>query len=203
MRPSLTTLLCTCLSLAIAAAACDDHGHKHNENEVFTTVILTFTPSGGGTPFVATVNDPDGDGGGAPTIDPISLSAGTFNLTVKFENRLETPAEDITVEVMNESDQHQLFFTNTAVNGPASNQTGAPLTQAYGDMDAKGLPIGLTNSVTAAKGTGTLTVTLRHMPPLNDKAVKVAGLAMMVRDGGFSAIGGSTDVQVSFPVTVQ
>jgi hypothetical protein len=122
---------------------------------------------------------------------------------VKFENRLENPPEDITKEVQDEGDAHQVFFTGNAVNGPASNQTGAPVAHSYADTDAKGLPIGLANKVTAATGTGMLTVTLRHLPPVNNMAVKSATLADMVRSSGFSAIGGTTDAQVTFPVTVQ
>jgi hypothetical protein len=191
------------LTLFLTAVGCgDDEKGSGNENEVITTVTLTFTPSAGGTPIVARFNDPDGNGGGAPTIDPINLTAGMFDLSVTFENRLETPPANITEEVEDEADEHQVFFTGSAVNGPASNQANAPLIHAYTDMDAKGLPLGLANGITARKGTGTLTVTLRHMPPANNMPVKTASAADMVRASGFSAIGGSTDAQVNFPVTV-
>ena len=193
------------VTLAIVPVGCgEDSADGGNEGEVITTVTLTFTPSGGGTPVVAAVDDLDGDGGNAPTIRPVTLTAGIFDMSVRFENKLENPPEDITEEVEDEADQHQVFFTGNAVNGPATtNQAGAPLMHSYGDTDLKGLPIGLANKVTAVKGTGMLTVTLRHLPPVNDMAVKSATLAETVRSGGFSAIGGDTDVQVTFPVTVQ
>jgi hypothetical protein len=193
------------VTLAIVSVACgEDSAGGGNEEEVITTVTLTFTPSGGGTPVVAAVDDPDGDGGNAPTVQPVTLTAGMFDMSVKFENKLENPPEDITEEVEDEADEHQVFFTGNAVNGPATaNQPGAPLMHSYDDTDAKGLPIGLVNKVTAAKGTGMLTVTLRHLPPVNNMAVKSAALAEMVRNSGVSAIGGDTDVQVTFPVTVQ
>lgn len=199
--------LCLALSLSTLAfvASCDDDDHSHNEGEVITTVVLTFTPAGGGTAITATFNDPDGDGGAAPTVDPINLARGvTYNTTVRFENRLETPAEDITLEVADESDEHQVFFTGTAVNGPASNQPSAALTHAYTDTDAKGLPIGLASTFASANaaGSGTLVVTLRHMPPVNDTAVKTATSATTVRDSGFSALGGENDASVTFQVTV-
>jgi hypothetical protein len=188
-------------------AACGDDGDDHdhdNENEVITTVTLTFAPEGGGSAVVAAFDDPDGDGGEAPTIDPIDLADGAaYALSVSFENRLEDPPEDITVEVEDESDQHQIFFTGTAVNGPASDVPGAPLTHAYDDEDRNGLPIGLTNTIDAAVGTGELTVTLRHMPPVNDTPVKTADAAAGVRDNGFASLGGSTDAQVTFDVTVE
>jgi len=188
----------------IGFSACgSDEATVENENEVFTTVILTFTPEGGGTPVVAKVNDADGDGGNPAVVEPIVLAAGAYDLSVKFENRLETPAEDLTVEVKDEGDQHFVFFTGTAVSGPASAQLMAPLTQAYSDLDVKGLPIGLSSKIAAVAGTGTLTVTLRHMPPVNGLAVKTAASPETVKASGFATLGGSTDVQVSFPATVQ
>jgi hypothetical protein len=204
---SLKTLayLCLCASLApaLACGGDDDGGPDENEPEVITTVGLTFTPMGGGTPMTFEFDDPDGDGGDPPVIDPIELAAGTFTVAVSFENRLEDPPEDITEEVADESDEHQVFFTGSGVDGPASDSAGAPLTHDYDDEDANGLPVGLENTMTAAAGTGDLTVTLRHLPPINDVAVKVSGLAAQVRDGGFSSIGGSTDAQVTFAVTIE
>jgi hypothetical protein len=196
-----STILCASLLFLVPACGGDDDGGG-NENEVITTVVLTFTPAAGGAPLTFEVDDPDGDGGAAPTIDPISLPAGSYTLRVGFQNRLETPAEDIGEEVSDEAAEHQIFLTGTAVNGPATNQASAPLTHAYADTDTNGLPVGLANTITAATGSGNLTVTLRHMPPVNDTAVKTANVAMQVRSGGIASIGGSTDVSVTFPVTV-
>lgn len=191
------------LAFAAAAAGCghDDHDHDH-ENEVITTVSLTFTPTGGGAAVTALWNDPDGEGGNPPMIGPVNLAAGMYDLALKFENRLETPPTDITKEIRDEGGDHQIFFTGTAVAGPSSNQMGAPLTHSYADMDSKGLPIGLANKITAAKGTGMLTIVLRHLPAVNNMPVKVAGLAENVRDKGLASIGGSSDAEVTFPVTV-
>jgi hypothetical protein len=188
---------------SVAACGDDGHDHDHNEEEVITTVALSFAPSGGGAAITAEFDDPDGDGGQAGTADPISLTAGTYTLTVRFENRLEDPPEDITAEIEDESDAHLILFTGSAVNGPASNQPSAPLTQSYADMDANGLPIGLESQIVAAAGTGTLTVTLRHMPEVNGAAVKTADVLDTAKTSGIGAIGGSTDAMVNFMVTVQ
>ena len=198
--------LTTLALLTVGPAACsgEDGPGTGNENEVFTTITLTLTPMAGGSPVVAVVDDPDGDGGKAPTVQPIALSPGMFDMSVKFENRLAKPPENLTEEVEDEATQHQIFFTGNAVNGPASNAPGAPLTHTYADMDSKGLPLGVVNRITAAVGMGTLTVTLRHLPPINDVPQKMAGLADAVRMmGGFAGIAGSTDVQVTLPVRVQ
>jgi hypothetical protein len=181
----------------------DGGGDGGNVEEVITTVIVTFTPTGGGAAVIAEFDDPDGDGGEPPTVDAIDLTAGDFMASVGFENRLEDPAEVITEEVADEDDEHQIFLTGTAVNGPASDQAGAPLDHSYADQDANGNPVGLTNMVTATAGTGTLTVTLRHLPPVDGNEVKVSGLAESVRTGGIGSIGGDTDVSVDFEVTVQ
>jgi hypothetical protein len=199
-----STLVACSLWLIPLFAACGDDGGTSNENEVFTTVTLTFTPQGPGTPVIAAFDDPDGDGGAAPTIDPIRLAAASmYTMAVTFENRLESPPEDITAEVADEADEHQVFFTGTAVDGPAAYNPGAPLTHTYADQDINGLPIGLSNTIVAAVGTGELTVTLRHLPPVNETPVKTADLAQQVAGAGFSTIGGSTDVQVDFDVTVE
>lgn len=195
--------LCAVLVVSGAAACGDDGSDGGNENEVITTVELTFTPTGGGTAIVAAADDPDGDGGNPPSIDPVNLANGvTYTMTVRFQNKLETPPEEITDEVRDEGTEHQLFFTGSAVKGPATNNTIAPLTHDYADTDSGGIPIGLTNTIVAATGNGQLTVTLRHMPPINNNAVKVADVATQVKSGGIQSIGGDTDAQVTFAVTV-
>jgi hypothetical protein len=202
LRHLFSLLLATSLSVHTACSDDDVEGNG-NEEEVITTITLSFTPAGGGAAVTAAFDDPDGDGGEAPSVDPIDLAtATTYDLTVRFQNKLETPPEEITDEVRDESDQHQLFFTGTAVNGPASDQPAAPLTHTYADTDANGLPVGLSNSIVTTSGTGTLTVVLRHLPPVNDVAVKVAELASTVRADGLAALPGESDVQVDFAVTV-
>lgn len=187
--------------LMILVGACgDDGGSSGNEQELITTVELAFAPMGGGTTITAAFRDDDGDGGNPPTIDPVDLTAGTYTLTVKFLNEIESPAEDITTEVMDESDVHQLLFFGTAVNGPATNNPSAPLVHSYGDTDANGFPIGLTNTIVATHGTGNLSVMLRHMPPINGTAQKTAEVAGIVKSGG--ALPGEADASVTFTATV-
>jgi len=194
----------TSLVLVGSLVACDEQAANGNEGEVITTVTLSFTPSGGGAAVTATFDDLDGDGGDPPVIDPLNLADGTtYTATVQLSNKLEDPPEDITLEVADESYEHQLFFTGTAVNGPANEEPGAPLAHGYADADANGLPIGLANTMVATTGSGQLTVTLRHLPPVNDVAAKTADVAVQVKESGFVAIGGQTDVQVSFVTTVQ
>jgi hypothetical protein len=181
--------------------ACSDDGGAANDNEVITSVMLSFEPTAGAA-VTAEFNDPDGDGGQAATVQPITLTNNTtYTLEVRFQNRLETPTEEITTEVMDESDAHLLLFTGSAVVGPATNNTTGPITQAYADLDANGLPIGLKSTITAHTGTGMMIVTLRHMPP-EEPPQKAADTLAKVKAGGIDSIGGSTDAQVMFEVTV-
>lgn len=189
------------LMILAVLAACGGDGGSSNDNEVITTVILNFAPASGPA-ITATFNDPDGDGGQAPTVDPVNLAAGNYTLTVQFQNRLVTPTEESTDEIRDEHDFHLLLFTGTAVVSPASSTATGPLTQAYADTDDNGLPVGLTDTITARPGTGQLTVTLRHMPP-EEPPVKAADTLATARAGGVDSIGGSTDAQVTFAVTVQ
>jgi hypothetical protein len=183
-------------------AACPgDDGGSSNDTELITTVVVSFAPTSGST-VTATFDDPDGDGGQAPTVDPVNLAPGNYTLTVQFQNRLVTPPEEITDEVRDEQNFHLVLFTGTAVVGPATTNATGPLMQSYADMDGNALPVGLTNGIVASAGSGELTVTLRHMPP-EQPPVKSSSTLMDAMTGGIDSIGGSTDAQVTFTVTVQ
>ncbi len=177
-------------TVPLLLAACADVGKptEPNPEEVITTVLLAI----GGAEYAWT--DPENDG--APVIDPILLAPGAYPFDVRFQNGLEDPPEEITEEVAAESDEHQVFFTGSAV------ADGVVVVVAT-DLDENGLPIGLTGELTASVGAGELTVTLRHLPPESDVAVKTADLTEAVAADGVDSIGGSTDAEVTFAVTVE
>lgn len=188
--------------VAAFSAACGDPGGGEDANELITRVELTFAPAGGGSAQTFRFDDDDGDGGYPGMSETVTLIAGTsYELTVAFQNALEDPPEDITLEVRDEGIEHQVFFTGSAVVGPATANTTGPLLHAYADTDDNGLPLGLTSAITASAGSGELVVTLRHMPP-EAPPEKSANSAAQVAAGGFAAIGGSSDAQVTFVVTV-
>ncbi len=185
------------LSILVLLAACGDvekPGGEGNAEEVITTVTLVLTP-GAGEPITATFSDPDQDGD--PVVDAIAMSdAEDYAVAVTFTNELEDPPEDITAEVAAESDAHQVFFTGSAIDAGF-------VAYAYGDEDANGLPVGLAGTLTTGgAGAGTLVVTLRHLPPEGDVAVKTGTLADDVAAGGFEAIPGESDVSVTFELAV-
>lgn len=193
--------------MLLLTGGCGDPGDgpgQDEEGEVITTVVLTFTPQAGGDVLEVSWADPENDG--SPVIDDILLAdADDYDVTVAFLNELEDPAEDITAEIEDEAEEHQVFFTGSAVEGPATGTNASAVVQhAYADEDAGGLPVGLDNTFTTlGVGTGQLTVTLRHLPPENGADVKVAVLAEDVAAGGFASIGGDNDVEITFDVEVQ
>jgi|TARA_B110000908_G_C10256217_1_gene455662 hypothetical protein len=157
-----------------------------NEEEVITTLNLTLTPDVGGTPVLLTFQDLDGDGGNPPTITGGTLdTSANYTCSLELLNELEIPAGDISQEVQEEAEEHQFFF-HTSVSG---------LNIAYDDMDANGNPIGLSTIVTTNEvSSGTITVTLRHLPNKDASGVST---------GDITNAGGETDIEVTFDVEVQ
>lgn len=181
-------------SLAVFAAiltttACgSDDPEPVNEEELITTLRVTFTGTGPneGEVVTATFKDLDGTGGNDPEItNPVLAANGSYDVSVAFLNEAESPAENITLEVQEEGDEHQVFFV-------ANNIT---FTYQYDDQDVNSKPIGLSGSVlVGAAGTGTLQVLLIHEP--NKDATGVSG-------GDPTNAGGETDISVTFNVTIQ
>jgi hypothetical protein len=176
------------LIVGLMITSCDkDDPEIPNEEELITTVILTLTTEdGSGDPVELTFTDLDGDGGAAPIIQTSALSANTvYRGSVAFLNELESPAEDITEEVIEEDLDHQVFY-RSSVSG---------LNVSYDDNDSEGNPLGVSTMIsTSSAGSGTLTITLRHEP--NKDGDNVA-------DGDITNAGGETDVEVTFNIDVE
>ncbi|WP_068839999.1 hypothetical protein [Pontibacter akesuensis] len=180
-RPSLAAFLMGTL-LITSACGDDDNPKPVEEGELITTMTMTLVPQGKGGMVTVTYTDPDGDGGAAPTSEPLNLAANTtYDATIMFADDSPNGAGDLTPEIMEEGTDHEVFFTSN----PASL-----LTVAKTDADANGRPIGLTATVTtAAAGTGTLMVMLKHQPDMKGNTS--------------DSTKGETDVQAMFNVTVQ
>lgn len=138
-------------------SSCKKDDDEENEEEVITTMQLTFVPVGGGTTVTYKFDDPDGPGGGSPTIDEIVLAPNkAYNVTLQLLNKTVTPAEDITLEVAAESQAHRFYY---------EVQGGLNLTISNLNNDANGVHLGITSTwTTGAASTGKANVTLRHYP---------------------------------------
>jgi hypothetical protein len=200
MRRILAILFLATVGCSDTETPGDDHDHDHDhDNELMNEVILNFESTTGGDDVVITWTEDTAE------TDLIVLSdADDYSLSLGFWNTLGTEDENVTIEINDEADEHQVFFTGGGVVGPASDSMDAIVTQSYSDFDSNGLPVGLENTITTdAVGTGEFIVTLRHMPPESGVAVKTETLADDVLADGFSAIGGNNDVQLTFTIEVQ
>ena len=175
-------------SMMLLTLSCEkDDPHVPHEEELITTVKLIFTPTEGGSPVEFIFKDLDGDGAKAPEITNGKLKSNTtYTAKISLLNELESPAHDITKEVEEESDAHQLFYIV---------DSGLKLTATYTDKDSKKFPIGLQMKFqTFEPSNGNLTVILKHEPNKS---------ASGVSDGKLDNAGGETDIQATFNVTIE
>lgn len=180
------------LSLALFTNCSSDDDNNDpqaiNEEEVITTLKVTLVPLTGGDTITFTTQDLDGDGPDAPVVTVSGdLTASTsYTGSVQVLNELESPAENITLEVLEEDEDHQFFYT-------FSNNSDVSV--AYTDQDENGNPIGVSFTLTtnAARTDDTLTVILKHEPNKD---------AQGVSDGDITNAGGETDVEASFTFDV-
>lgn len=169
--------------LFVSCSSDDDTPVKVNEEEVITTLTVTLAPNGGGTAIILQTRDLDGDGPNAPVVTVSgNLATGvTYNGAIVLLNETVNPPENITVEVEEEAEEHQFFYT---LGG------GLDVTTAYSNFDTNGNPLGTQFTLTAgAASSGTLTFTLRHEPTKPNT--------------GLGDAGGETDIAATFNVTVQ
>jgi hypothetical protein len=161
----------------LSLVSCKKDDAPDDENELITTVLLTFTSEEGGVSSTFAWRDLNLSG--SPSIETINLSAGiAYTLTVSVLDETKNPAEDITEEIEEEDDEHQIFFFANP---------GGLMSLDYLDTDKNDLPVGLKMRVVAGStGNGTLRAVLKHAPG--------------TKDGQFAT--GSTDFDVIFPVVI-
>ena len=156
-----------------------------NEEELITTVKVTLT--NGSNSIVLQSKDLDGDGPNAPVVTVVGniLANTTYVGSVQFLNESVNPADNITEEILAEDEDHQIFYQLSSGLG----------TITYTDIDSNNKPVGLGFTYqTNAAGTGNLVVTLRHLPSKS---------APGVASGNIANAGGSTDAEVTLPITIQ
>ncbi len=172
-------------SVMLAGTSCEDDEPKPivDEQEVITTVKLSLVPEGKGQNVTATFSDPDGTGGNNPTVETLVLAPNTtYKMTVTLSDDSQATSKDLTAEVKNKGDEHELFFDKVG----SLNITSVQKT----DMDKNNRPIGLEATiVTGAASTGKLRVTLKHQPGLKGNTSDISK--------------GATDVQAEFPAVIQ
>lgn len=173
-------------------SSCSEDNNKSTpviEEELITTLTAIYTPQGGGTAVTLESKDIDGSGNPMITISGPFAQNTTYNGVVTFKNESVNPAKDITIEIKELAEEHQVFYEKT---GSLNNFTYAT---AMDNFDANGNPVGLQSVfTTTGAATGDLKITLVHLP--NKSAPGVSS-------GNITNAEGSTDAQAIFPITVE
>ena len=154
-----------------------------NEEELITTLKVTLVPVSEGNTIVLTTRDLDGDGPNEPEITISSnVTAGvTYNGTIELLDETKSPADNITEEVEEEADEHQIFYTIGS---------GLDVSVTATNLDSNGYCLGTEFELTAnTASNGSLTFTLRHEPTKPNQ--------------GLSSAGGETDIAAIFSVIVE
>lgn len=177
--------LLACIGITFMACSNDDDVPEPvNEEETITTMTITLVPDGGGTNITIQTQDLDGDDGPNTPVRDISgnLAANTtYNGSVVFLNETESPAEDITEEVEEEDEEHQVLYV---VSGNIASVS-------YDDVDGNGNPVGLEFTiVTGDAGNASFSATLLHEPKKPN-------------DGTLADAGGETDFTDTYTLTVE
>lgn len=173
--------------ILLSVLSCGDEPVIPNPEEEITSLTYTLTSVGGGSVAVFSFRDTDGDGGNPPQITIDTLQSGTiYTGEIELLNESTNPVTDVTLEVLDEDDDHQFFYSTAGLNAIIS----------YTDLDSNGFPVGHTTTLTSGgPGTGALKITLRHLP---DKT------ASGVNTGDILNAGGETDIEVTFaPIVIQ
>jgi hypothetical protein len=171
--------------MAAGLQGCSESATSNGQNvehDEITTVTLTMTNTSTLSTQAFVWEDIDGVGGKGPNrIDTITLAADSvYKGSLAFENRKVVPTVNVTTDILNERNNHQVFYT----------KTGAVMTITTTDLDARNLPLGLKTSWTDVRSSvGALTVSLSHYPDSTTKKGTNPST--------------STDVNVTFPVVIR
>lgn len=164
------------LGLVFLFVACEPtEPEPENDEETITEITLSFSDSAGNI-LVTKAVDPDGDGPENLVFDdPLTLKTSTdYTLTIELFNGIAN--EDITAEVQQEGDEHQLFFgwsegLFTQPEG-TGNITDAAGNVNYLDGDVNSLPLGIVTQWVTGTMTGSemdFQVILKHQPDIKSE----------------------------------
>ncbi|BAO55672.1 hypothetical protein [Nonlabens marinus] len=161
----------------------DDTPVQINEDELITTVeyeMINTADASNVVTFRQVDNDADGPNPPIINITGTIQANATYTGSVRFLNELDSPVDNITLEVQEEADEHEVFY--------GVNTAGVSIVKT--DTDGNGNPLGLNTSITTgAVGSGNLTITLIHEP--------------IKPNNGLTSAGGEADVVASFDFDVQ
>lgn len=166
------------LFIFTAVQCSKDSPDEIHEHETINRVTLTVTsPDGTSTDY--TWNEGESE----PTINLTANSSHQVSISF-FDASNASDVEDITEEVIDEADEHFVFYEITSASlsiSPASNDV----------EDSDGVDINIRTAWAAGDAsTGVVRATLIHMPTSKTGSTR-------------SSLGGGTDVERDFPVNIQ
>ena len=150
-----------------------------NEEEVITTVVLTFDSSDNPTQTIRWAVEEDNSS------KVINLKANTdYQVGISFLDETDpSDVEDITEEVIEEADEHQVFYDFSDVSISYSSGTNDTI-------DSDGNPVYLESLWTASSsGSGIVQAFLIHEPTTKTGTSR-------------DSFGGETDVAIDIPITI-
>jgi hypothetical protein len=171
-------LIFTFLTIFFFSCEKDTSEYPEDELELITTVSLTFTPATGSAKSFKWT-DKDGTGGLAPVIESIVLAANTsYTISAEFFDESKSPAYNVTEDIQEDGYEHLVCYTSSG---------SAPAVQIT-DLDKKKDPLGLAGTAkTTTAGNGSLKISLKHIPD---------------KKSATPCSTGETDIEVTFPVTI-
>ena len=171
-------LIFTFLTIFSFSCEKDNSEYPEDELELITTVSLTFTPATGSAKSFKWT-DKDGAGGIAPVIESIVLAANTsYTISTSFLDESKSPVYNVTEEILEDGYEHLVCYTSSG---------SAPAVQIT-DLDKKKDPLGLAGTAkTTTAGNGSLKISLKHIPD---------------KKSATPCSTGETDIEVTFPVTI-
>jgi hypothetical protein len=159
-----------------------------NENELITTLKITFTDSADpGQIYTFQFQDLDGEGGAPASVDSVFLPKGVvFNAELLLLDERNYPPDTTNIEIEEENTLHQFFYQSfpEMISG-----------FVYKNFDDDGMPLGLQFrcQTPGNAGAGTLRIILIHEGNKDGTGVS---------NNDATNAGGSTDMQVDFPVRI-
>ena len=150
-----------------------------NEQEVITTVVLTFDSSDNPTQTIRWAVEEDN------SLKFINLKANTeYQVGISFLDETDpSDVEDITEEIIEEADDHQVFYGFSDVSISYSSGTNDTI-------DSDGNPVYLNSLWTASSsGSGIVQAFLIHEPTSKTGTSR-------------DSFGGETDVAIDIPITI-
>lgn len=188
---NITTLFATVFAFATLFTACKKDKVEHpdaHEHELITTVKLVVTNSDG---FNQTFSYKVEHGFETPTPGQITKDAlvlapnTTYDVEINLLDEHEEPGENVTAEVISESEHHLFLYESDPASGAGS------IAFSGGSLDTDGKPFNQKIKFTTGDaGTGKLTAILKHVP--TDKTATTS-----------AAAGGETDMEAVFDVQIK